>query len=245
MVRKTQKGAGTTYTREKALSDVRNGNKTTRGAATLYNIPRSTLKHYILGTRGKEVLKKESKSKPQVKRRRIVSNCEIITSNEYLKKREQEDKEKKDAIQRKKDAASKKIKKQNKKPEKIIDDEASDTSDNFLIQESDNDSKFWSSEDKEPINDNCFNICDFCIVKVYGKTAAVFRLYVAKQKDEFVGRFFKRHPQIWKFIETDEESLIAKRDIIRKLSKPIKSSSARYKDMIGFSTDLSDLTILC
>lgn len=55
-VRKTQKGAGTRYTREdleKALADVKNGNKTTRGAAILYNIPRSTLKHYVLGTRGK------------------------------------------------------------------------------------------------------------------------------------------------------------------------------------------------
>jgi helix-turn-helix, Psq domain len=54
-VRKTQKGAGFTYTREdleKALDDVRNGNKTTRGAAIHYNIPRSTLKHYVRGTRG-------------------------------------------------------------------------------------------------------------------------------------------------------------------------------------------------
>lgn len=34
---------------EKTLSEVQNGNKTT----TFYNIPRSTLKHYILGTRGK------------------------------------------------------------------------------------------------------------------------------------------------------------------------------------------------
>lgn len=55
-VRNTQKGAGFTYTREdleKALSDVKNGNKTIRVAASLHNIPRSTLKHYVLGTRGK------------------------------------------------------------------------------------------------------------------------------------------------------------------------------------------------
>ncbi|XP_057659299.1 uncharacterized protein LOC130895771 [Diorhabda carinulata] len=50
------KCAGFAYTKEdlqKALNDVRNGNKTTRGAAAFYNIPRSTLKHYVLGTRGK------------------------------------------------------------------------------------------------------------------------------------------------------------------------------------------------
>lgn len=68
---------------------------------------------------------------------------------------------------------------------------------------------------------------------------------VLKEYDGFVGRFFKRHHQTLKFLETDEESLIANKDIICKLSKPIKSSSARYKDMIGFSTDLSDLTNLC
>ncbi|XP_068082293.1 uncharacterized protein [Anabrus simplex] len=54
--RKTEKGAGGAYSSEdleKALSDVKNGNKTTRGAAAFYNIPRSTLKHYVLGTRGK------------------------------------------------------------------------------------------------------------------------------------------------------------------------------------------------
>lgn len=54
-VRKTQKGPGLSYS-EEALQqaiDVKNGNKTTRGAAAHYYIPRSTLKHYILGTRGK------------------------------------------------------------------------------------------------------------------------------------------------------------------------------------------------
>lgn len=54
--RKTKKGAGTVYSSEdldKALDDIKNGNKTTRGAAFFQNIPRSTLKHYVLGTRGK------------------------------------------------------------------------------------------------------------------------------------------------------------------------------------------------
>lgn len=55
-VRKTQKGAGLAYSSEdleKAVNDVKNGNKTTRGAAMFYGIPRSTVQHYVSGTRGK------------------------------------------------------------------------------------------------------------------------------------------------------------------------------------------------
>lgn len=52
ILRKTQRGAGFAYTSEdlqRAVDDVKNGNKTTRGAAILYNVPRSTVKHYVLG----------------------------------------------------------------------------------------------------------------------------------------------------------------------------------------------------
>lgn len=55
-IRKTQKGAGLAYLNEdleKAVNDVKNGNKTIRGAAMFYNIPRSTVKHRLNGTRGK------------------------------------------------------------------------------------------------------------------------------------------------------------------------------------------------
>jgi len=55
-------------------------------------------------------------------------------------------------------------------------------------------------------------------------------------------KFLKRHNQTMKFIETDEESYVKSSDIIRKLSKPITSSSARYQNMKSFSTDMSDLT---
>lgn len=64
-VRKTRRGAGVKYSQEdleQALQDVMNGNKTTRGAAAFYNIPRSTLKHRVLGTRGKGNTTKDGKS---------------------------------------------------------------------------------------------------------------------------------------------------------------------------------------
>lgn len=38
----------------------------------------------------------------------IVTNCEIITPREYLKKKEQEEKDKEEALHRQKEAASKK-----------------------------------------------------------------------------------------------------------------------------------------
>ncbi|KAG8265880.1 hypothetical protein J6590_084016 [Homalodisca vitripennis] len=61
-IRKTQKGAGTAYSTEdlnKALEDIKNGIKTTRGAAMFYKISRSTLKHRIRGTRGTGMTSRE------------------------------------------------------------------------------------------------------------------------------------------------------------------------------------------
>lgn len=55
--RTTTKGADQQqYSRdvlEKAVEDVKNGNRTTREAARFYEIPRSTLRHYVNGTRGR------------------------------------------------------------------------------------------------------------------------------------------------------------------------------------------------
>lgn len=54
--RKTEKGAdGVKYTREQlnqAREDVLNGNITVYAAAKRYNVPRTTLRHHINGTRG-------------------------------------------------------------------------------------------------------------------------------------------------------------------------------------------------
>lgn len=56
--RKTSKGANiNSYSRDDlqlAIKEVKEGTKTTRGAAIHYNIPRSTLRHYISGTRGQK-----------------------------------------------------------------------------------------------------------------------------------------------------------------------------------------------
>lgn len=58
--RKTNKGAdGGGYSRvilEEAIDDIRNNNKTIRRASIIYGIPRSTLNHYLKGTRGKGVV---------------------------------------------------------------------------------------------------------------------------------------------------------------------------------------------
>ncbi|KAK9722246.1 hypothetical protein QE152_g19758 [Popillia japonica] len=58
-----------------------------------------------------DIFRKESKPQKEVKRRRIVQNCEIITTEEYLKKKEQEEREKTNkAIQKSKTAAKKRLK---------------------------------------------------------------------------------------------------------------------------------------
>ncbi|KAJ8909702.1 hypothetical protein NQ315_002742 [Exocentrus adspersus] len=59
-LRKTNRGSdGGRYSRvelETAVADVLEGRKTMRGAAKYYHIPRSTLKHYVRGTRGTGVV---------------------------------------------------------------------------------------------------------------------------------------------------------------------------------------------
>ncbi|CAH1112554.1 unnamed protein product [Psylliodes chrysocephalus] len=61
--RRTQKGAdGERYSREAlihAAEDVKNSNKSMYAAAKFYNIPKSTLRHYIKGTRETGILAKE------------------------------------------------------------------------------------------------------------------------------------------------------------------------------------------
>lgn len=72
-----------------------------------------------------------------------------------------------------------------------------------------------------------------------------FRLFIAKigeaDNDGYEVQFLKRHSQTTKFVYTDEESYIKQSDIVRKLSQPLKSKSARYANMVYFSTDLTDL----
>ncbi|KAK9883062.1 hypothetical protein WA026_001267 [Henosepilachna vigintioctopunctata] len=87
----------------------------------------------------------------------------------------------------------------------------------------------------------------YMLVKVYGKTKTSFRCYICKvaglEDDNFVGKFLKRVPQTNKFTITEEESLVSRNDVILKLSSPVSSSSARFKDMLFFKDDLSDFTI--
>ena len=99
--------------------------------------------------------------------------------------------------------------------------------------------------DQHDVN-NSIQVGEYCVVKVYGKSKENFRLYIAKVTNPtnagYDVMFFKGHSQAMKFMETEEESYVAKKDVVRKLSKPLKSSSARFKDMISFTTDLSDLS---
>lgn len=89
---------------------------------------------------------------------------------------------------------------------------------------------------------------DFVVVRVYTKDKKSFRLYVARVKKSvsngYEGVFYKRAQKTLRFLETEEEAFFSKTDIVRKLSKPVTSSIARFKNMISFNTDLSDLTLV-
>nr|CAD7576819.1 unnamed protein product [Timema californicum] len=130
-------------------------------------------------------------------------------------------------------------------------DSSSDNSD-FSLRESDEDSNILSEEediDTASSGPNGTSLLpgDFAVVKVYGKTKESFRLYVSRVSHPsgagYIGTFYKRTPQTMRFSETLEESYFSHQDVVHKLSTPISSSSARFKDMISFPDDLSDLTI--
>lgn len=195
------------------------------------------------------LLQKEPKHQKEIKRKRIVTNCEIITTSEYLKKKEEDEKQKEETLQRKKLKLSTKLRdmgrnKHNKKNCEKINDVSSEESDTYSLQESDNDLNFSATEDEDEMQS--LQQGDYCVVKVFGKTANSFRLYVVKILEKLIRGyeivFFKRHCETTKFIETSEHSFIRETDIVRKLSKPITSSSARYNNMISFSTDITDVT---
>lgn len=95
--------------------------------------------------------------------------------------------------------------------------------------------------------DTCINPGDYMVVKVYGKTKNTSRCYVCQvnylEDDGFVGTFLKRVSQTNKFTMTEEDSLISREDVIKKLSSPILRSSSHFKNTLLFKEDLSDVTI--
>lgn len=89
---------------------------------------------------------------------------------------------------------------------------------------------------------------DFAVVKVFGKDDLSFRMYIGRiQNTDAEGyevKFLKRHGQTMKFQETEEESYVQRTEIVRKLSQPLKNKSARYRNMVSFNTELTDLSNL-
>lgn len=81
-------------TRSTRTEEQQSGAKNTRHPDT--RIKKRNCEEIIL-----DFLKTEPKQPKQIKRRRIISNCEIITADEYFKKKEQEEKVKGEGLQQK------------------------------------------------------------------------------------------------------------------------------------------------
>lgn len=165
----------------------------------------------------------------------------LLEKDEKRKKREEIVKEKKE-----KKSQMKAKKNREKQKTSVETDETSTDSDAFSIQDSEKDYQESFFSEYEDDVDLTLNPGDFCVTKVFGKTANYFRLFVArvmeKENGGYIVSFFKRYNPTMKFKETEEESFIRESDIVRKLTQPITASSARYNNMIGFAEDLSDLT---
>nr|CAI5837246.1 unnamed protein product [Callosobruchus analis] len=120
---------------------------------------------------------------------------------------------------------------------------SSESESQFSLHDSSSDMFSLDSDAESDSSLPGFTSGDFAVVRVCGKTKDSFRLYVmritAVLDDGFNGIYYKRAPKAMRFFETDEEFFVNRSDITRKLSKPLPSSSARFKDFVSFSTDLS------
>lgn len=147
-------------------------------------------------------------------------------------------------------------KKKNKPGRKRRHSSSSEDSNAFSLQDSDNtfrllstsEDEFQEENEENFVNKNDFLPDDFLVVKVYGKKGKSFRLYVTKvlyrDDDEYVGVFYKRVPNTWKFSETDEEASFLPQDVVKKLQPDdVIKTSSRFKDMISFTNDMTDLNL--
>lgn len=147
------------------------------------------------------------------------------------------------------------LKGQKKKRKKLFTRSSSeDSNSNYSIQDSDKEFILSTTSEEDPdfgIPEspqlpNTFAPGDFLVVKVHGKKS--YRLYVAKvlypEDDGYVGKFYKRVPNTWRFQETEEEAAFLPEDVIKKLQPNDNiQTSARFKDMITFVNDMSELNL--
>lgn len=195
-----------------------------------------------------EMLKKDTKIIPERKRRRLVNNCEIITSTEYLEKRQREEDQNKQKLLKKNQNLQKKKKEKNKTEKKQENHSSSNDDSDYSLHESDDSVNLRFSDTEEEVNSTILHAGDYAVIKVFGKDDTSFRLYIAKieeaDNEGYEVKFLKRHSQTMKFIYTDEQSYIKKSEVVQKLSQPLTSKSARYANMVYFANDLTDLSNL-
>lgn len=139
-----------------------------------------------------------------------------------------------------------------KNKNKKLDSESSPEDSDYSVQDSDSDLTLSDSSANAELSkelDRLIQPDDFVIVKVYGKTKNVFRMYVSKvtdfQDDGYVGLFCKKTLSSNMFSLTDEESFFSKDDVIKKLMLVVQTSksASRWKDKICFQDDLSAFII--
>lgn len=146
-----------------------------------------------------------------------------------------------------------------KKRARLVQDSSSSEDSEYSVQDSDNEYMLSSEEEpgveetpedlENPENPkHSYSPGDFLVVKVFGKTKNTYRLYVSKvlylQGDGYVGVFYKKAPHAKNFSQTEEEAFIPTKDIVKELKLSLnQNKSARFKDMVSFKNDLSDMIL--
>lgn len=124
-----------------------------------------------------------------------------------------------------------------------------DSDPDIILSDSSANHEFISFHPDKELDTNCLQPDDFAIMKVYGKSKHVCRMYICKvtqvQDDGYIGLFYKKSLENNTFIATEEESFFSKDDFVKKLMPPVDASksSSRLKNTKRFLDDISDFTI--
>ncbi|CAH0559401.1 unnamed protein product [Brassicogethes aeneus] len=193
--------------------------------------------------------KKRKRTRKGLKSTLLTStpNKEELENIEQQKRRKIEEKEIKASIKRNKTIIKKVFDEKENSLKKNEYQSSSESEAQFSLHDSSSDMNFSESDAESNSGPPGYTSGEFAVVKVCGKTKDSFRLYViriiAMMDDGCNGIYYKRVPNTKRFLETEEEFFVNRADIVRKLSKPLPGSSARFKDFVSFSTDLSDLML--
>lgn len=118
---------------------------------------------------------------------------------------------------------------------KNVNSSSSEEESEYALQDSDAELILSDSEESDMANcaqelDSNLRFDDFAIVKVYGKTKTVLRMYIRKisllEDNGYVGIFYKKSIFNHTFLPTEEEFFFLKDGVMKNHMPPVEASKS-------------------